>query len=315
MSKAPVLPKYTRRQSLINLEIKGDVEYQAPERFIHESSYRQTVIFLLALAVNRIFPDRELIIQSNYTFMLKSRSYHARFAGHACTEKDLAAIRAEMEKLIKMEVPIDARFMEYKECYQHFIDTKQSLSAKLVKSLNESRYKVAGCTIDNKKFYTLQFRPFLANTKYVQDFGLFADDASDLKDLGDFDDFEIGDAGGSDEKEKEKGKENNVLSNFIIAFPEKGSQKKIEKPDVSTSVRRLYAQGVKIGKMLGLECVGDLNELIQKGHSKELILLSEAYHDMQIVNIARQIRQKKRDTKGKLKVILIRYDFVETCNT
>ena len=192
MSKAPVLPKYTRRHSLINLSIKDDVEYQAPERFIQESSYRQTVIYLLALAVHRLFPDRELIIQSNYSFMLKSRSYHARFAKHSCTEKNLLAITAEMEKLKKMEVAIDARFMEYKECYQHFVDTKQTLSAKLVKSLNESRYKVAGCTIDKKAFYTLQFRPFLANTKYIQQFGLFYDDGSDLNDLGDFDDFEIG---------------------------------------------------------------------------------------------------------------------------
>ena len=152
-------------------------------------------------------------------------------------------------------------------------------NVKQAKTLNRSRYLVVGCTIGKEHYYCLSYRHLHSNTKHIHAFGLFQAD------------------------------HNEDQNDFILVFPSKGDPegKKISQPKEALSIRRLYLQGVRLGKILGVECVGDLNELIQKGHSKELILLSEAYHDMQIVNIARQIRQKKRDTKGKLKVILIRY--------
>ena len=68
-------------------------------------------------------------------------------------------------------------------------------------------------------------------------------------------------------------------------------------PRTSKAIENVYLQGVQLSKVLNLSCVGDLNELIQLGRTKELILLSEAFHDMQIVNIAKNIHKKRKSVK------------------
>ena len=143
--------------------------------------------------------------------------------------------------------------------------------------MNRNRYLVVGCTIGKEHYYCLSYRHLHSNTKHIHGFGLFQE------------------------------VHNEDQNDFILAFPSKDDPhgKEIRQPKEASSIRRLYLQGVELGKILGVECVGDLNELIQRGKTTELILLSEAYHDMQIVNMAKQVKEKHEKTKGKLKIILI----------
>ncbi len=61
---------------------------------------------------------------------------------------------------------------------------------------------------------------------------------------------------------------------FILKFKDtKNPKESITYPKASPAIQALYKQGRKIGKILGLECVGDINESIQQGRSRELILL------------------------------------------
>ena len=145
--------------------------------------------------------------------------------------------------------------------------------------MNQSRYLVVGCEIDGRPYYSLSYRHFLANTKYVHSFGLF------------------------------QPAHDHDQNDFVIVFPSANNpHAELTQPEEALSIRRLYEQGVKLGKILNIECVGDLNELIQQGRTKELILLSEAYHDMQIVNMAQKIAKrhfKSKTGKNKMKLVLI----------
>jgi len=45
---------------------------------------------------------------------------------------------------------------------------------------------------------------------------------------------------------------------------------------------------------LGIESVGALNNVIQAGNIREIVLVSEALHDLQIIDISQQIAERSR---------------------
>ena len=57
-------------------------------------------------------------------------------------------------------------------------------------------------------------------------------------------------------------------------------------------------------KKLEIECVGDINEMIKNDGFKDLMFITESYHDKQIVHIAQSIFQTKQ-INTSLKCILI----------
>jgi len=76
----PIRPPIKRSVSFINtFNHEAIPTFVCPPHFIGESTYRQTVVFLLMIACNRLFPDQQLIVQSNYGFSLDKRSYLCRF--------------------------------------------------------------------------------------------------------------------------------------------------------------------------------------------------------------------------------------------
>ncbi|MEA4811249.1 MAG: nucleoside kinase [Anaerolineaceae bacterium] len=88
---------------------------------------------------------------------------------------------------------------------------------------------------------------------------------------------------------------------FILRFPQRGNPSKITAmTDYPKLVKTFQEYGNWLNK-LGIPSVGALNDAIENGHSDEVILVSEAFHEMQVSEIAESIH-KQRDKVG---VILI----------
>jgi len=88
---------------------------------------------------------------------------------------------------------------------------------------------------------------------------------------------------------------------FILRFPQRGTPSKITPmTDYPTLVKTFQEYGSWLNK-LGIPSVGALNDAIQAGHADEVILVSEAFHEMQVSEIAEAIN-RRRDKVG---VILI----------
>jgi uridine kinase len=84
---------------------------------------------------------------------------------------------------------------------------------------------------------------------------------------------------------------------FTLRFPHRRSptvlSPMVEYPKLLTAFRQ-YGQWLE---RLGIETVGALNDAIQAGRTREVILVSEALHEQNIADIARQITHRHEQTR------------------
>ncbi len=84
---------------------------------------------------------------------------------------------------------------------------------------------------------------------------------------------------------------------FIMHFPRRHYPSGLSKMTRYPKLLRSFQDYGEWLKKLGIPSVGALNDAIQMGHIDEVILVSEALHEMQISNIADQI-QERQDKVG-----------------
>ncbi|MDO9085994.1 MAG: nucleoside kinase [Anaerolineaceae bacterium] len=88
---------------------------------------------------------------------------------------------------------------------------------------------------------------------------------------------------------------------FVLQYPRRRSPMVLEKIPENQQLLDTFRQYGSWLKRLGVENVGALNDAIQEKRIRELILVSEAFHEMRIAEIARKISS---DSK-RIRVVLI----------
>ncbi|MDD2522797.1 MAG: nucleoside kinase [Anaerolineaceae bacterium] len=92
-----------------------------------------------------------------------------------------------------------------------------------------------------------------------------------------------------------------VDGGFVLRFPRRHSPKALQPLGRFPTLLKTFKEYGEWLNRLGIPSVGALNDAIQDGHIDEVILVSEALHEMQISNIADQIYENRE----KVGVILI----------
>jgi uridine kinase len=88
-----------------------------------------------------------------------------------------------------------------------------------------------------------------------------------------------------------------VGDGFVLRFPRRNSPKTI---GPMTSYPKLLSTFRQYGNWLhrlGIESVGALNDSIQAGNIREIILVSEALHELQIIDVAQHIAEKSDESR------------------
>eukprot|EP01083_Nonionella_stella_P184050 666889_1 len=272
----PLATRHLARQSSLFERQASEPEFALSNTFLGESSYRETVIFLLALATYRVFPDEQLIICNTFKFGTSRRSYFCRFDSNSSfNDASIRSIQDEMLKLSAMQLDLKSKFIDYDTCERMLVNTNQNLSVKLVQSLNRPCYRMVGVDFDNDNdnaHYILQHRATLSNTKYCTRFQLHASD--DCK------------------------------SHFVVRFNEENDDQKCDRKQPQ-AIRELYQRGVEMSQYLNINSVSDINDVIQQGRFKQLMLLSESYHDRQIVKISNKIAHRRKQQDTQIRIICI----------
>ncbi len=88
---------------------------------------------------------------------------------------------------------------------------------------------------------------------------------------------------------------------FILRFPERKHPTQIAPGLVTPQLMDTFRQYGDWLKRLGLASVGTLNEVIEQGRIREVVLVAEALHEQQIAAIAQTIAENRRD----IEVILV----------
>lgn len=90
-------------------------------------------------------------------------------------------------------------------------------------------------------------------------------------------------------------------NSFILQYPRRRSPMILEKIPENQQLLDTFKQYGSWLKRLGVENVGALNDAIQEKRIRELILVSEAFHEMRIAEIARKIA----DDSKRIRIVLI----------
>lgn len=84
---------------------------------------------------------------------------------------------------------------------------------------------------------------------------------------------------------------------FVLRFPRRNSPKQIEPMPSYPKLLSTFRQYGNWLHKLGIESVGALNDSIREGNIREIIMVSEALHELQIIDIATHIAEKSDESR------------------
>ncbi|HIP97685.1 MAG TPA: nucleoside kinase [Anaerolineae bacterium] len=88
---------------------------------------------------------------------------------------------------------------------------------------------------------------------------------------------------------------------FILMFPRRGKPTSLPPFRDSPKLASVFREHADWMTVLGVEDVGGLNDAIETGRIREVILVAEALHEQRIANIAQQIAARR----GRVRLVLI----------
>ena len=178
-------------------------------------------------------------------------------------EKELAVLEATMRKLVEDNEPFIRELVPLQEAIDHFAKVGEDDKVRLLKYRNRKDLVLyrTGKTRDYHHGY------MVPSAGYLKWFGLLL-----LEDKA-----------------------------FVLRFPRRHAPSQLTTMvNYPTLLKTFRDYGTWLNK-LGIPSVGALNDAVVSGHIDEVILVSEALHEMQISEIAEAIDKRK----DKVKIILI----------
>ena len=220
--------------------------------FEGSSMYRRSLVNVVATAAYQTYGN-----EFGITFQHSvNNGYMINKYNHSeFTQEECEKIKQRMNELIKENKEITTVELSHDEALQYFTETKRNYTCSFLRSKNME--KVQCNYLDG--FLTLYIRPLIKSTGMLKEFNLIV-------------------------STNKKG--------LLLLFPLQNKPIPTELKDIETEfIVKNYEQSTSIGKSIGIECIGNLNEKLLKGE-KELIVLMENKQDMEISKIADDVADK-----------------------
>ncbi len=176
--------------------------------------------------------------------------------------EDLAALGARLRELASRRLPIRRQVIAYEEAIRYFQEARQADTVLLLKNRNDPKVPVYFCG----DFMDLAHAPLVPDTGLLSVFDLTA-----------------------------------YPPGFLLRYPPWDQPERMASFEENPVLAAIYREYKDWGKILGVSCVGHLNDLIAERRVREFIQVAEALHDKKIALIADRINER-RDT---VKVVLI----------
>jgi len=174
------------------------------------------------------------------------------------TEAELGRLKNRMQELVKMDQPFERQLVPLQEAIDYFKARGLTDKVQLLK-YRQKEYLVLYRLEDHQDYHHGYMVP---STGYLRWFG--------LEPMGE---------------------------GFVLRFPRRSSPKEISFMPSYPKLLSTFRQYGKWLERLGIESVGSLNDSIQAGNIREIILVSEALHELQIGDITQQIAEKSDEAR------------------
>lgn len=212
-------------------------------------TYKRSATFIMLKAIYDIVP-KDKINKIKVEYSL-SKGYYCTIAGNVIVDADfLAKLKNKMQEIVARDIPIQKKSISTREAIEHFRRHKMFDKEKLFKYRRSSRVNVYYLEDYEDYFYGYM----VPSTGYIEYFELHQYD-----------------------------------NGFAIQFPTTKEPTSIPDFKPQHKVFSVLKESTEWGQKLGVETVGDLNEMIAQGKISELILVQEALQEKKLADIAARI--------------------------
>jgi uridine kinase len=178
------------------------------------------------------------------------------------TAEQLRALQARMRELASRRLPIRRQVIAYEEALSYFQQANQPDTVLLLKNRNAPKVPVYFCG----DFMDLAHAPLVPDTGLLSVFELAS-----------------------------------YPPGFLLRYPPWDRPQGIGAFEENPGLAAIYREYKDWGKILGVSCVGHLNDLIAGQQVQEFIQVAEALHDKKIAMIADRLNERR----DRLQVVLV----------
>ncbi len=186
---------------------------------------------------------------------VSSGGYYCQVRGRgALTAPELAKLKDHMQELVDQDIPFERSVVPIEEARELFTARKMAEKVRLLKFRQKDQLVLYSLQ-DHRDYH---YGYMLPSTGYLRWFDLRPMDSQ----------------------------------GFVLQFPRRHAPKELlPMPDYPKLLASFRQYGNWLQR-LGIENVGALNEAIASGRIREIILVAEAFHEQQVVEIARKIVER-----------------------
>lgn len=170
------------------------------------------------------------------------------------SDEQLAAIEQRFKQLVAQDVPIERHKVNYSDAVKVFEEQNQPDKSSLLRFRNPPKVVIYTCGA----FSDLSHGPLAASTGIITHLGIL----------------------------KHK-------PGFVIQFPDRSIPPRIPSLREEPQLFSIFQEHKKWGRILNVNTVGRLNEIIANKEIADFIRISEALHEKKIANIADHVAQHK----------------------
>ncbi|MCL2093285.1 MAG: nucleoside kinase [Treponema sp.] len=190
------------------------------------------------------------------------RSYYYTFLeGNKPEEAEVSQLQDRMRELVAQDLPINCYYMAYAQAMEVFKNNRQEDTALLLNERSEPKVKVNECA----GFVDLYMSPLVSRTGLLQAFELMP-----------------------------------YGEGFLLRFPATGGGQQVAPFEDSPKIFAVYEEYKRWGRIVGVQSVGHLNDLITKKEIADYIHIAEAFQEKKLAEIADQVYARRDDVKAVL---------------
>ncbi|HOW97438.1 MAG TPA: nucleoside kinase [Kiritimatiellia bacterium] len=178
--------------------------------------------------------------------------------GKTISKEHMAAIERHMRETVERDVPIERRKIAFTEAVEQFEREKQWDKYNLLRYRNPPKIVTYGC----EGFSDLAHGPLAMSTGALSLFKLIP-----------------------------------YTPGFVLQFPERETPKELSEFVPQPQLFQIFKEHKEWGRILGVNTVGRLNEIIANKEIGDFIKIAEAFHEKKIARIADHIHQHRDEIK------------------
>ncbi|MFP4180108.1 MAG: nucleoside kinase [Spirochaetaceae bacterium] len=173
-------------------------------------------------------------------------------------EKDIRALEGRMKELADAHLPIRRRVTSYSEALEHLRKEGLTATTELLRFRNDSKIPIYVCG----DFIDISYEPLLQNTSLLFIFEL-----------------------------------RNYAPGFLLRFPQSRTPDRISEFTDNPILFSIFKEYKAWGKILGINCAGSLNDMVEKRQIRPFVQVAEALHEKKISQIADAVYDKRETVK------------------